>query len=136
MNYPLKTLIALLQSGKHTFYEHLRLEDKRSEIQYNNDLGWSFRKEAYQGDWIKLIEIENELPLIFQKQLNDHLVFFLCTEYCFLKMIEPNEFREKQLEKFLGIEVCQKSLEESLKFQENLVSMVKNLCNKKHLKLV
>lgn len=135
MLYPLKDLLLLLKTGGHSFYEHLRIEDKRSEIKFDGSV-WFFRQEAYAGQWQEIYEIENELTLLFQKQLNDHLVFFLCTEYCFLKMIEPNPFREKQLEKFLGKNVCEKSLEETLKFQENLVSMVKNLCNKNHLKLV
>ncbi len=135
MIYSLKDLVLFLKTGGHSFYEHLRVEDKRSEIKFDGH-SWFFRQDAYSGDWKDILVIESELTLLFQKQLNDHLVFFLCTEYCFLKMIEPNPFREKQLEKFLGKDVCEKSLEETLKFQETLVSMVKNLCNKTHLKLV
>lgn len=122
-------IINLIDHGRDSFYTHISFDGQKEsgELQFINHR-WQYRQIAYQGEWFK-INSPQELKNIDYVALRKEMVNVLLTEYCYWEMVakEPNELRKQKIKNFFGERMCNNSLEEMKKFQEALVSAVKNV---------
>jgi hypothetical protein len=121
----LKKLEVLIEHSEQDFYGHFNFPfNRKGEIQRENNQ-WRYRPVAYAGEWV-YSELDS-IP-VDRIELETALMDFLLVEYSFLAMYEPNQFRQKQLEKVLGNELCLESVKGAQEFIQNL----KNLMQQDH----